>query len=250
MFKRIQFIEIQDLPQCPVAIRDGVTDYLNWVITILGIYKPIVSDLQKLSPEIVDMCAGGGGPWKSLLPKMPSETKVTLTDLYPNLDRWRALQTRYPEQIKMHEQSVNAAFPPASLKGTRTFFTSFHHFDQDLAQSILKSAFDQRQPIGIFEFTSRDLYSLLMVFLTPIQVMLWTPLIWPWKLSRFFWTYIIPAIPFVAGFDVVVSVFRTRTEKELLDMTKSLRASDYEWEISSKRTIFFMKVVYLIGRPK
>ena len=143
IFRRIQFYEIQDLSWCPQVIRDGVTDYLSWVINILGIYNPLSQPIneclqQAKSQQILDMCAGGGGPWKSLLPKLDKDARILLTDFFPNIKKWNKLASQFPSKVSFSEKSVNAIAPDIQLKGLRTFFTSFHHFDDTSALQILK----------------------------------------------------------------------------------------------------------------
>ena len=46
-------------------------------------------------------------------------------------------------------------------------FASFHHFEPRDAEQILKSAFNNRSPIGIFEVTARTPAGIICAFLIP-----------------------------------------------------------------------------------
>lgn len=253
MLPRFQGIEIQDLSSCPNFIRDGVTDYLGFVINLLGIYKPITPILKKVlektsESQVIDLCSGAGKNLVILSPNLPEMKKVILTDLYPNEESFKKTKCLNSNLIDYSMNTVDAR--NYKEKGLRTLFTSFHHFSDEDATLILKSAFDERQPIAIFEFTDRSLWSLLMTAPTPLMIFLLTPFIWPWKLSRFLGTYLIPIIPFVAGIDVLISVFRTRKISELKKMTCAFTTSDYVWEYGTKRTAFMLNLVYITGYPK
>lgn len=67
--RRIHFIEIEDEPWCPAAIRNAATDYLQFVLEKANPYKVILEKLRNAldstkTTKIVDLCSGGGGPWK------------------------------------------------------------------------------------------------------------------------------------------------------------------------------------------
>ena len=62
---------------------------------------------------------------------------------------------------------MSATAVPARLSGFRTMFTSFHHFKPEQAQAILADAVRNRCGIGIFEFTYRMNWFLLLLSLIP-----------------------------------------------------------------------------------
>jgi hypothetical protein len=257
---RIQAFEIQDFSWCPVSIRDGVTDWLQFVLTRLNLYGPVAPLIEQAmartsTTRLIDLCSGGSGPTAKMVQHLNSirggsDISAVLTDKYPNIPKFEALKQKSGGHIDYVSTSVDATAVPAELGGFRTLFTSFHHFNDEQAKGILKNAFEKRQPIGIFEFTERSFYSILMTAPTPLMMLLFTPLVWPYRLSRFFWTYVIPLVPLVALFDVIVSVFRTRTVDELLALTSDLRATDYEWRSDVVTSTLGMKIIYLIGEPK
>src|SRR5262249_52994119 len=130
-------------------------------------------------------------------------------------------------------------------------FSSFHHFRPEAARGILKDAVRSRQGIGVFEATQRSLPALLAMLLTPLFVLLITPFIRPWRLSRLFWTYLLPVVPLVVLFDGIVSCLRTYTPAELRALAASVPGSDtYVWEIGEQRgRPGTLPVTYLVGYP-
>lgn len=245
--KRRQLFEIQDFPWCPKTVRDGVTELLALNLRILPLYEPAILELSKLAKKTdghwVDLCAGSGGGSVLLKQKMPGEIKdLTLTDLYPPQN------FQASEGIRYYPEAVDARNVPAELPGMRTLFTSFHHLPDDVALAVLKDARDSKTPIAVFEFTERNILGLLMVLPSFFTSFFLVPLILPWKLSRFFWTYCIPLIPLVAFIDIVLSCFRTRDPRENEALVSTLTTPDYHWRTGYLKTYLGMRLTYLIGQ--
>lgn len=247
--KRKQLFEFQDFSWCPQAVREGITDLLVLNLKIIPLYEPTINWLSKMAKisngEWVDLCAGAGGGSILLKEKMPGEIKnLYLTDLYPH----KNLQN-LQEGVKAIDYSVDAANVPHELKGFRTLFTSFHHLRDEVAFDVLKNAKESKTPIGIFEFTGRNLYTLLAVLPSFITSFLLVPFVIPWKFSRFFWTYFIPLIPLFTLSDIVLSCFRTRDIGELNNLVMPLKGERYNWEIGELPTYAGLKITYLVGFP-
>jgi len=255
--KRRQLFEIQDYPWVPSGIREGVTDYLQFTLKETGLYNIVSSHILKIlmktgHQQIVDLCSGGGGPMVHLLDGLNAfdkKYKLVLTDLYPNIESYQ-FHKKNNSQISYSEEPIDACKVPHDLKGVRTMFTSFHHFDDQKAKGILKDSFDKKMPIAIFEFTERNLLTFLLCLPSFLGMFLFTPLVRPFKWSRVFWTYVIPMIPLVTLWDISASVFRTRSTQELKKMTSDLNSSDYSWEIGRTPTTLKFNIIYLIGISK
>ena len=262
--RRRHLIEIHEQPWCPQAVRDGATDCLR-LIAIVGRQfdeaLPLIRRSLSMSgaQRIIDLGSGGGGPWLALYSRLRFDdgtpVPITLTDLLPNLQSLRAAQTEAPAQIDYVENSVDATAVPAALQGLRTLFTTFHHFEPPAAQAILQDAVSAGNGIAIFEQTRRAPAAFVfMAILAPIAL-LGVPLIRPFRWSRIFWTYVLPAIPAVLFFDGVVSCWRTYTEPELRAMIGTLTLDDgdapnYVWEVGRKRSLLSpLGISYLIGYP-
>lgn len=89
----------------------------------------------------------------------------------------------------------------------------------------------------------------LLILPTPLRVLLTTPLIRPFRWSRLFWTYIVPALPLVLLFDVIVSLLRLYSVEELRDLTVGLDQHDWDIGIVRARPIP-LPITYLIGVPR
>jgi hypothetical protein len=254
---RLHLFEIEDQSWCPGIFRDLATDYLNFIQTRFALHRAMLSPLQDAlqrsgATRVLDLCSGGGGPVLALYEALLSERTpvlLTLTDQYPNLGAFRRLSAQHPEGISYISHSVNATKVPRNLPGLRTLFNAFHHFAPESARAVLACAVEARQPIAIFEIPERRLSTILPLFLTPLFVAIATPLIRPFLWRRLFWTYIIPAVPFLCCWDGLVSQCRAYTLPELLDLTKGL--DDYDWkakQVSLGSTPG--RLTYLVGIPK
>ena len=255
--QRIHFIEIEDEPWCPAAIRDAATDYLQFVIEKTNPYQAALPKLEKAledanQTKIIDLCAGGGGAWRNLLPALREKNaavKIHLTDKYPNLSAFEKLSEEFSGNLDFSAGEIDATEVPRKLKGFRTLFSSFHHFQPEEARGILQNAVSCGEGIAIFEFTQRKTTAILAMFLTPLIVLLVTPFIKPFRFSRLFWTYFVPLVPLLVLFDGVVSCLRTYTPGEMKVLTEGL-AKNYHWEsgeIPVKGSL--VPITFLIGCP-
>ena len=219
--RRRHLIEIHEQPWCPAAVRDGATDCLHAIAVIGRQFHGTIPLLRRAlartgTHRIVDLGSGGGGPWLALHRQLTTgggePVSITLTDLLPNRAALEAAHARAPEQISFVAQPVDATGVPADLTGVRTLFTTFHHFEPPTARAILQDAVRDGQGIAIFEQTRRSLPAMLfMAVLAPLAYLA-VLLVRPFRWSRLFWTYVIPAIPLVLLVDGVVSCWRTYTE--------------------------------------
>jgi len=253
-----RFFEFHDQRWFPKSLRDGVTDALQFILSLGGIYRPIVPILNKAveasgAARIVDLCSGGGGPWLWLyrLLRVGNGRSITicLTDKYPNIEAFENARRKTDGKITFYPGFVDAASLPRDLSGFRTIFTSFHHFTPDEAVAILQNAVDDGQGIGVFEAAKRDPLTILLTVLMPLAGFLTAPFVRPFRISRIFWTYFIPVIPFVLFFDGVISCLRAYSQKELSLLAAQVKAENYVWQIG-ERSGGLAPVTFLVGYPK
>jgi len=249
---RLQLFEIHDQAWCPPSLRDALTDFLQFTITLGRSYAPIVPMLRDAitrtgATRVVDLCSGAGGPWRAWLRKPRGmapgfDVPVVLTDKYPN----RLAQSG---SLPFHTVPVDATAVPAQLDGFRTLFTSFHHFRPADARAILADAVRRRQGIGVFEISRRAPLEIAVIALTWLAVLALVPFIRPLRWSRLAWTYLPPVLPLVGVFDGVVSCLRTYSPAELRELLRGL--DTYDWEVGVTRGRWSpLAVTYLVGVPK
>ena len=256
---RRQLLELEDQPWCPRAVRDGATDYLELVARWGGVHEVVAPVLAAAlratgARRVVDLCAGGGGPWKPLLPALSAalgdEVTVCLTDLYPNRDVAARLCDPAGGRITTWPEPVDARAVPAALAGFRTLFTSFHHFEPADATAILADAVRQRQGIAVFELTARRLRTAATLAGGPLLALALAPFTRPFRWSRLLYTYLLPAIPLVVLWDGVVSCLRSYTVPELRALAADAGGGDYAWQAGVGRVPRLpVPLTRLVGYP-
>jgi hypothetical protein len=258
--KRIHFIEIADEPWCPQGVKDGVTDFCRFVLDVSRFYKPaaplLAAALKRTGARrVLDLCSGAAGPWtwlQPLLRELGVDVTVCLSDHYPNLEAFQWVSRRTQGAVTYHPTPVDATCVPKELSGFRTIFTAFHHLRPEQARAVLADAVARGEGIAVFEAARRSTWVLpllpLAFLVMPPRVWLATPFIRPFRWSRLFWTYLVPAVPLVMAFDTIVSILRIYSPAELRELTAGLDA--YHWEIGAVHgKPIPLAIPYLIGTP-
>ncbi len=259
--RRLHLIELEDQTWFPAPARDAGTDFLRFMLNLGNNYAPAVPLLARAveragARRIVDLCAGGGGPWQRLLPALAEQgvrCDVLLTDRFPNQDAAAALREVGPRpgEVSYHPEPVDALAVPAQLDGLRTVFSAFHHFPPAAATALIRDAVRAGAPIAVFESTERSAASMASVLLAPIILLLATPFLRPFRWSRLLLTYLIPLVPLLILWDGLVSCLRSYTPDELRALVDAIpEASAYEWHIGTLRGRAPVPITYLISTPR
>ncbi|MDC0717879.1 hypothetical protein [Nannocystis bainbridge] len=259
--RRRHGFEIEDQPWLPRAIRDGVTGYLNFIGNLdprpyQGFCDALAAALRSTGErELLDLCSGSAGPLPTLISELDRRgvpVRVRLTDLFPNAEAMLAAASTVPGRIVHEPRPVDATAVPAELAGFRVLCNAFHHFRPAQARAILADAVAQRRGIAAFEGVGRYPASIATCMVTSLGVLATSPFIRPLRLSRLAWTWLVPAIPFVATWDGVVSCLRVYSPDELRELLATVPgAEDYAWQIESEplgRSP--MRVTWLVGAPR
>lgn len=257
-----RLFEFGDLPYLPTMLREGIQNFLNVSHRVMAFYRdwaPLLASVIRRTDcrQIVDLCSGGA----ELIPMVVAELKcshsldvtATMTDLYPNSDAIERVNDSEPGHqgtLNYVRTSINAMKIPAELKGIRTLFNGFHHMGPQMANAILRDAFEQRQPICVFEYNQRSLPAIASSLVYPFLVLALTPLARPLRWWQFVLTYIIPVFPIIIAWDGLVSNLRCYTLNEFQALTKDLSSSKFHWEMGTIRTWRYpIGLTYLIGAP-
>lgn len=254
---RLHLFEFEDQSWCPHVIRETTTDFLMAFYDLNNVYEPIFTKIHDTLHKtnvahIIDCCSGSGGPIKKLREYLDTTDKnaipITLTDKFPNVKIFTQLEATFPQRIIGHTNSLEATALPASLKGMRTFFSSFHHFVPKDAVKILQDAVDNEAPIGIFEFTQRHPAEFLRVLISPLFMLFIIPKAKRLTFKKFLFTYVLPITPFTHMWEYFVSCLRTYSPQELHALIRQVNAPNYKWEIGKLwSTQGMCYITYLIG---
>lgn len=252
---RIHAFEWEDQSWFPSFLRDCMTDFLEFIARIAKMYKTLPEELNSIMQsteknEILDLGSGAGGPWNTVLPKLTAinpEVRVTLSDYYPNLKAFKKLEAKHGEHLNYISEPIDARNVVQNARALRTQFLSLHHFKPEGCVQIFKNAVENGAPIVIVEGQSRNLPSTLAMLLSPINVLLMTPFIRPFRWDRLLFTYLIPILPILILWDGVISVLRTYDKGELLSMVKAADPhSKFNWTFKKLKGT---PVTLFVGTP-
>lgn len=257
--RRYLLYEIADKLSFPSTLRMLMTDILEFIIVKFQIYEAVIPLIKEVmqhmkTTQIIDLCSGSSGPWSQIQVQLQGQLEsvyVTLTDKYPNLLAFEKIKERSGSKIQYISETVDATNIPAYLKGMRTIFSAFHHFEPDAARKILQNTVNSRSAIGIFEFSERRLDKIPFAFLLPLFIFLITPFIKPRTFKRVFWVNIIPIIPWVLTYDAIISFIKTYSPKDLKELVGGIHSEGYVWKIGQVASeVRSIRITYLIGFPK
>lgn len=172
-----------------------------------------------------------------------------LSDIYPNLDAWMEHAAR-SDHLSFVPQPVDASNPPFSVisvstagdkeaafdegyesdgsKVFRLFCLAFHHFDDDMAQHVLKSTLQTSDAFAIIELQDRRVGSLLIMILEFWLLLLVTIFYFRHSSLHLLLTYAIPLLPLLPllhSWDGFVSCLRTRTFDEFLSLVDRVQGN-------------------------
>lgn len=259
--KRYHLFEFHELSRCPSFLRDCITDFLATFLQIFNPYKVVTERIDHAVADagataIVDLCSGGAQPVlavKAALETNGRNVPFVITDKYPNTQAFKEIEATH-QGITPSYESIDAANVPEELRGFRTLFTAFHHFDEEAALGIITDAVRKEQGIGIFEYTERSLPWVGYVLAIPFAVFWVTLFTRPFSWVRVLLTYVIPVIPLMVLFDGAVSCLRSYSPAELEELIQSIEpgasSCQYQWEIGYIRTLNLMRITYVIGTPQ
>ncbi|KAL3462756.1 hypothetical protein BJX64DRAFT_258549 [Aspergillus heterothallicus] len=273
---RIQFHELGDQPWCPSWLHHheqfSLTQLWNLLVPLWSNGSlatqacTVIQDHLRNLPQytIVDICAGAGGPTPIIEQTLNAHAekqgreavKFVLTDMFPPVDEWAKIAARQPN-VSYVTESVDAR-AVKRLSGTvsegkkecRIFNICFHHFDDEDARGILRSAVCEADAFVIFEITARDvptcLYSPLVFFWG-----FYVSLRWYWRSPiHLIFTYLIPIAPLALWVDGLISCLRTRTPNEIEGLLAESGADLTGWKVSSgERSVQwpFITLYYHVG---
>jgi len=250
--RRQRWFEIHDQPWFPAYFRDLVTEGLEALWSRQGTFRPMTKRLRAAvqrsgAPRIVDLCSGSGGPWVGMFEAVAAGDGMTLvlTDLYPSE---HTLRRALPPGVSVWNHPVDARHVPAELRGFRTLFSSFHHFDPEAARTMLADAFQRREGIAVVEGARRSAGTLFALTAVPILAF-WAALASrPLRWDRVLWSCLVPVVPAILWIDGVLSCLRSYSLDDMRELTAGLEAPDYSWEIGEEPGQP-VTIRYLIGAP-
>ena len=255
--RRLNIRELHESRWFPQGLRDLVTDSLQFILNAIRFYDPVSARLRAAvssagADRVVDLCSGGAGPWLWLYTVLRAggsqDLEIVLTDKYPNLAAFENARSASQGAISYSTEPVEAAHIPPQLSGFRTVFSSLHHFSPAEIVAMLQDAANQRQGFGAFEGAQRRGKTIVGIILMPVAAVIAAPFVRPFRLSRLFWSWIVPVIPAVLFVDGVLSCLRAYSPAEMIALCEGVTAPGYVWD-AGDASGRIGRVTYLLGYP-
>lgn len=235
-------------------------DYLRFMISLLGTYRPVAPLLAEGlrctgQTHLLELGAGAGGGTETVLAALFTQqiagATITLTDLYPQPAAWADVAHRTGGAIRGHATAVDALAVPAELPGFRVIFSAFHHFAPLQAEALLRDAVAGGVGVGVFEGAAKSWLEIgLALTVLPVAQLLLTPFFRPFRFSRLIFTYLLPIIPLATMWDGTVSILRMYPPAALLILaSRADPAGRYHWQAGQLRHWWGPRVTYLVGWP-
>lgn len=260
---RVHLFELEDLPWVPRVWRDGATDVLHVLFAVTRMYQPAAGVIDTFMTEVglrrwFDLCSGAGGGAVTMREAIAAAgggaVDVTLSDRFPN-EAARARLAAATPPLTYRPDPVDARHVPPHDGAIRTMFGALHHFEPAEVSAILQDAVRASVPIAFVDVAASPALRRLPAVLLPLAavpnllllcaaVLLLAPTVRPFRWSRLFWTYVVPAIPLLFAWDGTVSALRAYTPEEVLALARSVPGAEaYAWRADRAG-----RLLYLTGR--
>lgn len=262
--KRLQLFEFEDFSWFPSIWRSTMTKMIIILQKALKadevILKLIVDVKKKFEfDQITDLGSGAGGALnlavKAYNEQHKQAVKLLMSDLHPNKQFVNQINSEGDHNIEYIATSVDAAHLENAPKGLKTMMNSFHHMPPTVAQNILQSAQDNKQPLLVYEIGENKFPFLLWVLLLPITLpitgltsILFMPFVRPFKWYDLAFT-LIPIVPLFYAWDGQASLPRTYTTEDIESMLPA-ESANYTWQIERASHPNGKKIgYYILGLP-
>lgn len=230
---RLQLFEFNDAPWAPPVLRATIVEALSrtlaWGRMLDGLVAPLSRCLDEANArEVLDLCAGAGGPAAVLARAMARagrETHFLMSDLFPHVAEWEALRAEQPGRLDFEPSPVDAtAIPPALGAGrARVIINALHHFPPPLAKAVLRGACQGAPAVFVAEGLVRNPLSFAAMAPVGIAGLLATPVLAKERrLARAAVTWLTPLALAASAWDGTVSTFRCYLPEELHAMVADL----------------------------
>jgi len=242
MLPRLQLFEFNDAAWAPAALRRSIIESLSVTLDRARVLKPLVAPFadfleQTRAQTVIELASGAGGPARIFIRELQAAgvtlPRFVLSDLYPAVDAWQALQQEFPGVVEYEPEPVDATAIPPRLVGVRTIINALHHFPPELAQRVLLGACEGASGVFVAEGLVRNPLSFAAMAPSGVLALMRSPLNGSTtleKLQRAMLTWLTPASIAASVWDGTVSSMRCYSEHELREMVKPLGDS-WEWKL-------------------
>ncbi len=212
-----------------------ISAYINSNQKFLALFQEWQKKLT--TRKLVDLGSGSGNLIKYIFESNHgdfSDLHYTLTDWEPQIELFQRLKKQFPLNIDYLTQKVDIAESPEVIKNKAvTIVTSFHELSFNQAFKTIFNLFNYSAGFFIYEPLNRNWFQLAKipgVFLAGLIIPFRMK---PWSWKNFFFSWIIPLIPFFHLHDSWVSFLRSYTAKDFRQWLEKLGNKNWEWVVDT-----------------
>ncbi|MEM9921611.1 MAG: hypothetical protein AAF990_26140 [Bacteroidota bacterium] len=219
-------------PWFPSFLKNCVHEFLTWFVIQINAAKPFMPIIERGLKYSSD---------DSII-NIEQDTGAGISTLRPFLSPSTSISNIRIEQLDAEKIKLNGLF---------VSINSFHQLTRDQATTLLTKVAKSNRPIAILEGNNDSLWQVVgMLFFVPLTIILTTPLVKPFRLSRIIFTYLIPILPLVTLIDGFIALFKLYSPQDLTELTDNIRIVDYTWESGKLDNGRGGKIIYLLGIPQ
>ena len=226
--KRRQMFQFTDQRWFPPLLSQLVHEFLVWFVGRVHAARPFVPFLMEAldgaaERRILDITTGAGSGVETLLPELP--------------ERVEAVSFQYPDV-------------PADRPGLYTLVNGLHRLPPPEATELFRRLGSSGQPLLIVEGNNDNWWQAVgMLVFAPISAVLSAPFVRPFRFTRLLFTYLIPVLPLLIGFDGAAALFKLYSPADLDALVKRADVPGFVWRTGKAPNGRGGKIIYAIAYP-
>jgi hypothetical protein len=249
--------QLSHQPWFPRFLRKLEDEFLDFIVGLVHANRPFLPLFNEVlahskARTLVSFDAMDGGGLAHIAAEVGglanAEFSVLLSDEHQDPDRVKRLHEIAGRPVELAICSKDEAAGRVRGRGVGVYLNTFHTLGHGEDRAALKRLVDQDLDVVIGEGNNKSFRQVVgMLLLSPLIMLLLTPLIRPFRPSRLLFTYLLPVLPLVSIWDGVAALFRLHTPEELEALAKSLGRADYVWKAGKRDNGRGGFVIYLLG---
>lgn len=238
-------------PRLFMRLVDEFLDFIVGSVCANRPFLPLIDELTTKHPEasLVAYDALGGGGLAHIASELHQKSpslKIFMRDQSVEIER-----SQFLDQVAQGVLQWQVPGSKVPAKSIAISINAFHRLKSGDDLEFLKNLAANHDGILIGEGNNKSMRQVIgMTIIVPLFVLLTTPFIKPFRLSRLFWTYLIPVMPLMIVWDGIATLFRLHTPEELMSLAERTDRGDFEWrsgKLPNNRGGF---IIYLVGTKK
>ncbi|MFZ1751411.1 MAG: hypothetical protein WAU01_14525 [Saprospiraceae bacterium] len=227
--KRKQVFQFSNQKWYPSFLKRDMYEFMTWFVGKVNAAKPFLPFLEDIFDKtkkrtIINVDSKIGAGIDTLLPLLSGDTEVINMDV---------------EKFSTEQ------------KGTYTFVNSFHQLDEDRAKHFFSQIAESGNSVAVLEGNNDSLWQVVgMTIFVPLTVIISSPFVQPFRITRLIFTYLIPILPIVTMLDGFLALFKLYNPNDLNELVSNIPVKSYVWKSGKADNGRGGKIIYLMGYPE